>query len=147
MSWPSGTVPTDIAALRTALNGSPAWAAAGGALGQIHYPTMTWLGATLPAAVLDSDELEWQSYGDGSGAIPRGRMKIMLYLGGLLGDIENLARTIGQDLPRVQSGLLVRNARPGRAGDIQPSETGPISDASTPTIRGIIIDIVHGLDK
>lgn len=128
------------------LAASATWTSAGGALAQIDYPNVALTtGATYPRALLVQEETTRAVYSGGSGSVPRGRLRIELYAGPLVGTLENIADGIAKDLGAMPTGLALMDVVVGPAMDINPSEFPAIDDATAASIRVLNITLTHGL--
>ncbi len=146
MSWPAGTVPADVSALRDMIVASASFTAAGGTQGKVHYPAVDQTTMTFPAALITRETSERQPYAAGAGALPTGSFRIDLYISGALaGDAEDLANKVTQEIAAQQTGLAIRSCRAGIASDPMPMELAAVADSDAQSFCIVPITLEHGL--
>ena len=145
MTWPSGTVPPAVTAMRDMLSASATFIAAGGSQSTVHYPEVTLaVGVTLPACLIIQDEETRTVYASGSGALPTGRIRIEYYQNALAAVVEAAAFGIAQDIAASTTGLLIRSATAGLASDPSAGESASLADGDTFQFRVCTLTVDYG---
>ena len=89
--------PAYITQLRTQLEASAAWVAAGGLTANIHYPA-GGDDTAYPCAVLAEDDVRYEKFAYGIAPMPSGTLSLLLSDITGTGQLEQLARDIGNEL-------------------------------------------------
>lgn len=146
MSWPTGSIPPEVTALRDMLGNCGSWTGNGGGVNQVHYPDFqNDTNLVMPAALIIREDMKATPYAAGAGALPGGTMRIQLFLAESISDAEAIANGIAKELGALNSGLPVTEAHAGLCEDISPGRQATIDDAEALTQRSIPIHITWGL--
>ncbi len=146
MSWPTGSLPAEVTAMRDMIGASATWVAASGAQGQVHYPHISLdASPTLPAMCIIREDHDRQPYAAGSGGLPSGRLRLELYMNATIAVVEYTAQGIAADLAAATTGLSIRSVTTDLAGDVSDARQAAIDDATAQAFRMAIINVAYGL--
>ncbi len=148
-----------VVQLRTQLQASTTWTAAGGLLANIHHPSANPSGGNgstpdpLPLAEIDADGVGFRRYAEGAGALEQGMLKINLIFPATgasaktPGQVETIARGIVADLHLQGSGIPFRDgATIGQASSPTPGAVAADTTGNPCAFRTILITLPYGLN-
>jgi hypothetical protein len=153
--WPTGSVPAQIARLRTHLQACQAWLDAGGAEAQVHYPSINASGAigngdTLPAALLMRGDTGRMKYAEGARGLPSGDLEVVFYLDGAefptASTVETFADAVLDQLLAQDTGLPWQRGNAGLASDPTQGARAAKTGAKPHDYRTISLFLQYGLN-
>lgn len=135
MVWATGSIPPEVQALSDMLAAVPAFTT--WAIGGTHYPNNS-LGTdhgvvpdALPNAVIAPDESTMQVYAAGAGALPGGRLTLVLYADTDAAALEQQARLIAKGVCALYFGLANLRATVGLASGPTPGQRAAAAGGAT----------------
>ncbi len=124
--------------LRTQIVACASWS---GGESAVHYPSLTFAGATLPACVVAEGSRTSQTYAAGANGLRGGSLLVTIYTSGTVGATEVLGQAILEQLLAQPAGIPFRNGSVGLCG-----ESTDAQDAASTTVNGIEVTLEYGLD-
>jgi hypothetical protein len=111
-----------------------------GSTSDVHYPELTFAGASFPAAVVAEDQRTSTYYASGAAGLRGGTLKITIYTQSAVGVTELLGRAILEELLAQQTGIPFRGGYVGLCGEATDATTA----AATP-ISAVELYLEYGL--